>query len=42
LAALARKHGHRNIVAQIAGDQMPSETLHAAGFRKAGTLETSA
>jgi L-amino acid N-acyltransferase YncA len=41
LVALARKHGHRNIVAQIAGDQLPSEKLHAAlGFRKAGTLES--
>lgn len=41
LVALARKHGHRNIVAQIAGDQIPSEKLHTSlGFRKAGVLES--
>lgn len=40
LVAQARRHDHRNIVAQIAGDQAPSEKLHAAlGFHKVGTLE---
>jgi len=40
LVALARRHGHRNIVAQIADHQAASEALHAAlGFRKVGYLE---
>jgi phosphinothricin acetyltransferase len=41
LVALARKHKHRNIVAQIADHQPASEKLHAAlGFRRVGVLET--
>jgi phosphinothricin acetyltransferase len=40
LIQLAQTHGHRNIVAQIAGDQGPSEALHRAlGFRRVGCLE---
>lgn len=40
LVSLARTHGHRNIVAQIADHQAASETLHEAlGFRKVGVLE---
>ncbi len=41
LVALARKHRHQNVVAQIADHQPASEKLHAAlGFRKVGTLES--
>ncbi|HKQ46880.1 MAG TPA: GNAT family N-acetyltransferase [Phycisphaerae bacterium] len=40
LVALARTHGHRNIVAQIADHQPASEKLHEAlGFRQVGVLE---
>lgn len=40
LIRLARQHGHRSIVAQIAGDQAPSEALHERfGFRRVGCLE---
>jgi phosphinothricin acetyltransferase len=39
LIRLARSHGHRNIIAQIAGDQPASEALHQRfGIRRAGTL----
>lgn len=41
LVKIARGCRHRNIIAQIAGDQAPSEALHEAfGFRRAGTLES--
>jgi L-amino acid N-acyltransferase len=40
LIRLARNHQHRSIVAQIAGDQAPSEALHERfGFRRVGCLE---
>ncbi len=40
LVDLARRHGHRNIIAQIADHQTASEKLHAAlGFRLVGCLE---
>lgn len=41
LIRLARSHGHRNVVAQIAGDQPASEALHERfGFRRVGTLRS--
>ncbi len=40
LLSLARQHGHRNIIAQIADHQAASERLHErAGFRRVGCLE---
>jgi phosphinothricin acetyltransferase len=39
LIHLARSHRHRNLIAQIAGDQPASEALHERfGFRRVGTL----
>jgi L-amino acid N-acyltransferase len=39
LVRLARRHGYRTIIAQIADDQAASEKLHEGlGFRRAGTL----
>lgn len=39
LIRLARQHGHRNIIAQIADHQAPSERLHATlGFAQVGCL----
>lgn len=40
LIGLARQHGHRSILAQIAADQPASEALHQRlGFRLAGCLK---
>lgn len=40
LIALARTHGHRNIIAQIADGQPASDALHAGlGFRRVGRLD---
>lgn len=40
LIRVARANEHRNVIAQIAGDQPASEALHESfGFRRAGCLE---
>lgn len=40
LIRLGTAHRHRSIIAQIAGDQAPSESLHELfGFRRVGCLE---
>jgi len=40
LISLARRHGHRNIIAQIADGQPASDALHASlGFRRVGHLD---
>lgn len=40
LIELAREHGHRGIIAQIADHQAASEALHQSeGFRRVGCLE---